>query len=416
MENKMYLVVNGDNISEQLSDTIVNDDVQGFEQTSNKFNQARQSIDAMVEQAGGRVVVSNADEAVYELPDSDYSDLANQIMQSYKEAAGTSITIGSGSTLSQAYKALSDGKDAGKDQYMPFSDQDQGEEDTDFSGDVSEEEVPEDQDMDMQDGDEQLVPDNSTEEDQNEEMDGINQESNTDSQEEFGDDFSDDQTGDSGDSEFAPNDFAEQDGSEDQADMEGQDQVESEDSFGTDDESQFGEDDESDFTDVDEDGEHEDIHSLLASHMAEGDEGEEGDVQEDNMSDDQMSDDDIPFLQDHEVHQGEESEMGTEQDPMQEDPMADQQQMDGDSQAPESDEQLKQRIMMSLQQFKENKGAIEQARQSDPAAYESMINMLQAMIAMAKQLGVSVDESAQPQQDDQGQMSAPPQGQPVPKM
>lgn len=379
----MYLVVNGDNVGEQLSDIIVNDDVQGFEQTSNKFNQARQAIDEMVQQAGGRVVVSNADEAVYELPESDYSQLADQIMQSYKEAAGTSVTIGSGPSLSQAYKALNDGKEAGKDQYMPYSDNDQQEndEDVDFQGDTGEEQAPDmqeeylDSNIDDSEDSEQLVPDNTTEDEMQEDVDGIDQDSNTDQDPEFGQDFDDDQTQDTENADFEESEF---------------------------------QDDDSDFTDIDEEGEHEDIHSLLASHMADD---------EDMEYSDEQSEDDIPFLQDHEIGGDEDSspemmeddqEMGDE---MAQDPMQDETPQDD---APQTDDELKQRIMMSLQQFKENKGAIEQAKQTDPEAYQSMISMLQAMIAMAKQLGVSVDE--QPDMQDDQMVQPAPQGQPVPKM
>ena len=59
--------------------------------------------------------------------------------------------------------------------------------------------------------------------------------------------------------------------------------------------------------------------------------------------------------------------------------------------------ELKQKIMQSLQSFKQNKAMIEQAKQADPEFYGSIMNMLQSMIEMAKQLNMNPEQDLEHQ-------------------
>ena len=97
--SEVYVVLNGDNVGDELGDNIVNDNVQGFQESSNKFNQARGKLDQLAQQQGGKVIVSNGDESVYCLPQESAESFAQAAMQSFESDSGKTLTVGIGSSL-----------------------------------------------------------------------------------------------------------------------------------------------------------------------------------------------------------------------------------------------------------------------------------------------------------------------------
>jgi hypothetical protein len=347
VDSKIYLVINGDNTSEGLSQNIVNDDVQGLADNTGKIDSTRKVIDGIVQEAGGKVIISASDEAVYELPSSDYSELAQKIMQTYKESLGNSVTVGMGSTLSQAYEALINGKNTGKDKYVSY--------------DSMEEKSPED--MDEQ-SEEMEVPEINEGNSQEMEDQPSFHEDEDDMPEQDEDDMDFDDS-------FVPEDMEEQ-----------SDEMESP-------ENMEEQSDNDEFVEDEDEMDHKDIHSLLSHHLG---------LQDEENEDEEQDMEDIPYLQphEHEQEQGESSEFENEGEVNEGDLQGQvSDESEGEEQSNEeetSKEELKQKIAESLRQFKENKGAIEEARLNDPEAYKSMINMLRAMIEMAKQLNIDVSE------------------------
>lgn len=344
MENLAFLVINGDDTSSDLGEAIANDDSQSLIDLSQRFNQAREAIDQQIQQLGGQIIVSNSDEAVYQLPAESVQELAEQIRQAYQDSSGKTLTVGSGETLSQAYKALIHGKSAGKDQYNPYSEDMDSEEyeETDehpeFS-DISDEESEQpEQDLDQQDENspEQIEDEYSNEGDEWVEDDG--EEMPADDME-----MEDDQ------------EFSEEDPEDDQnIPMLSEDDIHSEE------------------MDEEQPQTHQDIHGLLSEHM-----GESQEMPLEEQSPEMMD------------------EMPEEQIPIDE---SQPEEMDEDTQA------LKQKIAQTLEQFRQNKGVIEQSKQTDPAAYQATMNMLQAMIEMAKKLSIPTDDmESQSPEMEQGQ-------------
>ena len=141
----IYVAINGDDVGQRIGQAIASDDHKGLQDASGSVKQAHDMVQQWVEGHGGKVVTSSGDEGIYAVPEAALADLES-IKASYQQISGHSVTIGTGSTMSEASKALIYGKLNDKDQivqYEPSIDDYLSQDDEeDGSSDMGEEGLP----------------------------------------------------------------------------------------------------------------------------------------------------------------------------------------------------------------------------------------------------------------------------------
>lgn len=177
----IYIAGDGDGIGSHVGQAVLHDDEQALHEISNAINEGQQTVIEWTESNGGTVISAGGDEFVAILPEELYEQLED-LREAYAQIVGATLTIGVGSSMSEAGKSLIYGKLNGKDQishYDPsmedFLDQSQNEQPSDrekydehYLDSVYDHEASPDQDpsMDPAMADDMAAPAQKIEEDQ----------------------------------------------------------------------------------------------------------------------------------------------------------------------------------------------------------------------------------------------------------
>ena len=435
----VYIAINGDNVGEGIGNAIASDNHENLEKITGGLEGAHNSIKEWVESVGGKIVTQSGDEGIYQIPSEAYSeDEIDKIREMYSEQTGTTVTIGVGESMSEASKALIYGKLNDKDQVVEYdshvddyiSSHEDEEEMEDSELEDEEVKEPTDEDAELEDfeaeegqnlsnnnletgGDQDSIAENDEKaingESANEETDetqddlGLDDEveepSDEDEIEEEEDDKIEMDADDLVDEHEDLVDTLESPSHEDDLEEAKEQQEELDEYKEIADEDQEPEEKISEMVDDDEDT----TSIEVPKNEVDGDYGSE-EMAEAQPEHEKEMDEDEEFI--HDAQENREDELDDDMIEADEESGRDSQQqhnMISDmihanmEEGGQDNSELKQKIMQSLQSFKQNKPIIEQAKQADPEFYGSIMNMLQSMIEMAKQLNMNPEQDLENQ-------------------
>ena len=444
--SNVYLAINGDDVGNRIGSAIASDDHEGLANASSSIQAAHDMVDQWIAQVGGKKITGSGDEAIYLIPD-EAADSLEEIRSQYQETSGHSLTMGVGSSMSQASKALIYGKLNGKDQvvhYEPaiedYLSDEGGDESLPEGQDIQDEA---DQDMEQEAGvdqgddeglsdedDDQLPTDPKAAPKNKPELDQVQEEAlNNDEQDQepgIGneDDISNDneEALNSPESGTAPHKTKTQMGKPTEED-EQQEEVDNNEFDGEEDGQDFGDDDgevdadkeamedgeetadsdETDDTGADNEDDHADqsmVDPSIKGQSAYQDLGNDEVAQSaEEHQDDHLKD---MIHGDMEAAGADDSEgpYGSSDDQMGDQGDMDAPQDEGDGIDDHETQELKQDIVSALMAFKQNKDMLEQAREQNPQLYDATITMLRSMILMAKKLGFTPEQEMGDQEAD----------------
>lgn len=116
----IYIAGDGDSIGAQVGQAMLHDDVEGLHAVSSKINQGQDAFQQWLSGVGGEMISAGGDEFVARVPaQADLSSI-EEFRNQYNQTVGATVTIGTGSSMSQAGKALIYGKLNGKDQIAQY--------------------------------------------------------------------------------------------------------------------------------------------------------------------------------------------------------------------------------------------------------------------------------------------------------
>ncbi|MDD5650671.1 MAG: mCpol domain-containing protein [Candidatus Nanoarchaeia archaeon] len=117
--NMVFITFNGDNVGDKIGNTIKENDHEGLFNLSNTFKNSNIMLSKWIEGKKGRVIAESGDEVIGQIPQEAKEELEN-LKSQYEQQAGTTLTIGLGSSLSEAFKALIYGKLSNKNQIVEY--------------------------------------------------------------------------------------------------------------------------------------------------------------------------------------------------------------------------------------------------------------------------------------------------------
>lgn len=412
----IYVALNGDDVGEKIGSHIASDDHEGLAAASSAIDGAHQNIDQWVESVGGKKITGSGDEGIYIVPEESLGDL-DSLRGSYKEQSGHDLTVGTGSSMSEASKALIYGKLNGKNQvvhYEPMIEDYLSQEDGDESDQEPQSEMPEQDELQGQadsdiESDEGVSPEEPSElpprsassakmitpppSQTEDEVDEASEEAPESEEVGVDEDPESEDQSTVGNSEIdgkAGSDFGTSDGeisedleeSDEEPLAEGEDLPDSEETDPSDDV------DSSEAPPADSSVEGESAYQDLGEEdIADPDEEEQDpSMEEQEESDDQ--EDPLASMIHGDMQAGDESqEQGQEEE--------------SESEDSSLDDELRSDIASALMAFKENKDMLEQAREQNPKLYHATLTMLTSMIAMAKKLGYGPEQDMQDSENNQ---------------
>jgi len=123
MENNgmVFAAYDGDNAGRQAGRAILADDVEALHEISSRIELGHEVVKRWVQSQGGIFISGGGDEGIFQIPPDSVSSI-EQLRNDYRFTADLTMTVGIGSTLSEAGKALMVGKFRGKNtavQYDP---------------------------------------------------------------------------------------------------------------------------------------------------------------------------------------------------------------------------------------------------------------------------------------------------------
>jgi hypothetical protein len=384
----IYLAVNGDNVGLKIGQHIASDDHKGLQASTSALKAAQDTISKWVEAQGGKEIASSGDEGVYMIPESAIGEL-DGIKDQYKQVSGHGLTVGVGSSMSEAAKALIFGKLNGKDQVVHY---DESVESALTEDPEAQEEVDEITDEDGDPAEIEGEGEADTEEDMLED-DYADEDENTEEVE--------DPTQD----EYVPEDVDE-DVIEDKLDSDQNLSVEQELQGQADEKSaqELGIDGESN---GDEDSNSENMVEDVISEESDEENGDSEGFDGGEDGEDEVDSDSVYGDLNGEEGQEGENELGDsdEQEGAPEESGDDylsdmiHSQMDGEEEVNDdqnneesNDEELKNDIAEALMAFKQHKNLLEAAQEQNPELYQAVITMLRSMIDMGKRLGYAPEQ------------------------
>lgn len=116
----MYIAGDGDSIGAQVGQAMLHDDVEGLHAVSSKINQGQDAFQQWLQSIGGEMISAGGDEFVARVPAGADLNGIEEFRNQYNQTVGATVTIGLGSSMSQAGKALIYGKLNGKDQVAQY--------------------------------------------------------------------------------------------------------------------------------------------------------------------------------------------------------------------------------------------------------------------------------------------------------
>jgi hypothetical protein len=342
--DKCFIAINGDDVGKGIGNAVASDDYKGLSKLSQNIKNSHKMIEDWVQSQGGEIITSNGDEGLYSIPSGACSELEN-IKSQYQQMSQNTLTIGVGSSMSEASKALIYGKLNEKNQIVEYFPEIES-----YLSDEDEEDIPEDE-----------LP----------ETDDIGDERDSELEEEAG-------ISEEGQEEFPPEE-GELDPDIIEDDEENVDNALPEDASPEELDAEDGEEFEDDGESFEDDGDELQPEDVANGNLDEDDqEGEEGNDRY-NMLQDMIHghlDEDGDGVDNDEEYNGDEEDA--------------------------VNEELKRDIFNALQGFKNNKEMLEQAKQENPELYQSLITMLRSMIQMAKQVNYNPEEDLDEAEVQQG--------------
>lgn len=125
--NTVFVAIDGDNIGQQVGQSVLHDDPSTLAEISQKLTAGLEAVRQWTEMHQGQVVSLGGDEGVlmfHNVEDEDaFLDEIENLRQIYLQTTGATMTAGSGSSLSEAGKALLAGKLSGKDMIVPYGEE-----------------------------------------------------------------------------------------------------------------------------------------------------------------------------------------------------------------------------------------------------------------------------------------------------
>lgn len=115
----IFLAVDGDNAGQLVGRAVLANDVHALHEISNRINHGQDVIGEWAQAHGGTLISAGGDEGNLSVP-ADSFDMIEQLRADYVHAIGLTLTVGVGSTLSEAGKALIVGKLRGKNQTCEY--------------------------------------------------------------------------------------------------------------------------------------------------------------------------------------------------------------------------------------------------------------------------------------------------------
>ena len=103
--DKLYIAINGDDVGKGIGNAIANDNHEELQNLSNSINESHGSLEKWVQENGGEILTSTGDETLASISPELASQL-EEVKSQYQEQSGNSLTIGIGSSMSEAFKAL----------------------------------------------------------------------------------------------------------------------------------------------------------------------------------------------------------------------------------------------------------------------------------------------------------------------
>lgn len=122
MKNHLFVSFDGDNIGSKVGQAVLMDDVEGLHSVSEKIDHAQEAISDWVESNDGVMISKGGDQGVFVIDESMEHELES-IRHAYLDITGSTLTVGTGHTLSQSGKALIAGKLMGKDILVKYDQQ-----------------------------------------------------------------------------------------------------------------------------------------------------------------------------------------------------------------------------------------------------------------------------------------------------
>lgn len=415
--NRLYLAGDFDNAGQLVGSAVLMDDAVGLKNISDKINAGLEAAKAWVAQNGGQIISAGGDEFSAMFEDASCENMIEDARNQWGQAAGFTLTIGVGNSLSQAGKALIAGKLHGKNVTLRY-DQDV----EDFLKQVHEEHP--------QDGGEaEKMNEHYLDHvygGQDDDIQGEEHEQNVDPSE-WSEEEPQDEEMQSEMQEEMPEDDLSPEGEE------GLDVPAGEDEEGFQEELEPSQDEGA-----------EDVHAMIQAPESQDDMSDDAGIPDDEELPEFDAEDDLGLddldtgsdITDEEpldipVNPAAEDQIDPESDDE-----ATKDEMDLQGEAPQeapaegddmqdlaamldgagSVDEIYQRIAQNLEQFKQNKDIIEQIKESNPELYATIIGLFQNLIELAKETsGEPVDEQAAGGQGEAPVMDEAPQEADLPK-
>ena len=403
---EVYLAINGDDVGAKIGEAIANDDQESLAGVTGSVNSGLSICKDWAEKSGGEVLSSSGDECLIKVPQEAVNEL-NEIKAACEKECGHSMTIGMGSSMSEAAKALIYGKLNGKNQVVEYDESVEQGIREDEGAEEEEQALEEEFESDEEGTEEIDVPED--------EIDGdYGSEEMADAQPEHEQDMSEEE-------EFV------HDAQENRADELDEDNIEADEEYEDSDEGYEEEYDEEDAEAIEGDEEEGldgkydgDEEAPIEDEYEEGEEALEEDADEEDMmapeEEEYNHNDMLEDMMDANMEEGSEEEIP--QDEMMEEPMEEEYpdemmeeedpSMGMEPEGEDDDSALREDIFHALQVFKQNKDMLEQSAQTNPMMYQATMGMLRSMIAMAHKLGYTgpQDDAEPPMEsevDDMGE-------------
>lgn len=117
--NMVYIAVDGDNAGRMVGRAVLANDEAALADVSARIDQGQVVAQMWLEGCGGQKISGGGDEMNAKIPASAIADL-EQLRSDYQFATQLTLTVGVGSSLSEAGKSLMAGKFRGKDQIVQY--------------------------------------------------------------------------------------------------------------------------------------------------------------------------------------------------------------------------------------------------------------------------------------------------------
>jgi hypothetical protein len=115
----LILAYDGDNAGKLVGRAILADDPKTLSEVSQRINLGHQIVQRWVQEHGGGIISGGGDEGTFQIPEDAIANI-EELRSDYQFATNLTMTIGVGSTLSEAGRALIVGKFRGKNQVVMY--------------------------------------------------------------------------------------------------------------------------------------------------------------------------------------------------------------------------------------------------------------------------------------------------------